>query len=404
MSILNNLSEDRFLSDFWQKKPLVIKQAYPDFQCPIDANDLAGLAGEESAESRLVLEHGDSESAKPWQVKHGPFNEADFAKLPKSHYTLLVQAVDHWLPEIKDMAKDFRFLPSWRMDDIMISYAPTGGSVGPHYDHYDTFLIQAQGTRRWKLSGHCDEHHENIADIPLRLIKDWHTSEEHLMQPGDMLYVPTGYGHHGISESDDCMTISVGFRAPSSSEMMSDFARYLSDKLSDDLRLEDPEQVLQNNAGEISASSLARVKQSLLEQINDSELLSSWFGQLMSEPKYPDKHDNDYDIDADDIELRLEDEEEMLERNLSSRFAFIVASTDIHKHKLFIDHKEWHFDNDLLPLIKHLCSGDDIDKELIKAYWSSNDNTQQNKQCKQLISQLIQLGALVFVYDDEQDQ
>ena len=126
MSVLGQLSPEAFLNDYWHKKPLLVRNAYPNFECPIDANDLAGLAGEEDVEARIVIEHGDS----PWQLKHGPFFEDDFANLPASHWTLLVQAVDHWLPEVKELLKDFRFAPLWRLDDVMISYAPTGGSVG----------------------------------------------------------------------------------------------------------------------------------------------------------------------------------------------------------------------------------------------------------------------------------
>lgn len=153
MDMLGGLTPSEFLRDYWQKKPLVIRQAFPDFHCPVSADELAGLACEEGVESRIVIENDDG---KPWQLHNGPFSPDRFSSLPEQDWTLLVQGLDHWVPDIADLLEHFRFIPNWRLDDIMASFAPKGGSVGPHYDQYDVFLLQAQGHRRWTFGGHCD--------------------------------------------------------------------------------------------------------------------------------------------------------------------------------------------------------------------------------------------------------
>jgi 50S ribosomal protein L16 3-hydroxylase len=144
---LGDMPVDIFLRDYWQKKSLLIRGAFPHFTSPIDGDELAGLALEEEVESRLILEKGKT----PWELRHGPFDEKTFTQLPETHWTLLVQAVDQWVPEVNELLEYFRFIPNWRIDDIMISFAPDQGSVGPHFDYYDVFLLQGLGKRRWKL-------------------------------------------------------------------------------------------------------------------------------------------------------------------------------------------------------------------------------------------------------------
>ncbi|MCF4993909.1 cupin domain-containing protein, partial [Pseudomonas gessardii] len=151
LQLLGGITAREFLRDYWQKKPLLIRQAIPDFESPIDADELAGLALEEEVESRLVIEHGE----RPWELRRGPFAEDAFSTLPEREWTLLVQAVDQFVPEVAELLEQFRFLPSWRIDDVMISFAAPGGSVGPHFDNYDVFLLQAQGKRNWKIGQMC---------------------------------------------------------------------------------------------------------------------------------------------------------------------------------------------------------------------------------------------------------
>ena len=150
LQLLGGLTAREFMRDYWQKKPLLIRQAIPDFESPIDADELAGLALEEEVESRLVIEHGE----RPWELRRGPFAEDEFSKLPEREWTLLVQAVDQFVPEVSELLENFRFLPSWRVDDVMISFAAPGGSVGPHFDNYDVFLLQGHGKRTGK-SARC---------------------------------------------------------------------------------------------------------------------------------------------------------------------------------------------------------------------------------------------------------
>ncbi|WP_279293382.1 cupin domain-containing protein, partial [Pseudomonas aeruginosa] len=147
LQLLGGLTAAEFLRDYWQRKPLLVRQAIPDFESPLSADELAGLSLEESVESRIVLEHGKT----PWEMRRGPFQEEDYQHLPEQDWTLLVQAVDQFVPEVAQLLEQFRFLPSWRIDDVMISYAAPGGGVGPHFDNYDVFLLQGHGRRRWKV-------------------------------------------------------------------------------------------------------------------------------------------------------------------------------------------------------------------------------------------------------------
>lgn len=207
-----------FLRDWWRKKPLLIRNAFPDFESPITPEELAGLALEEEAVSRLILERG---GAYPWQLRHGPFREEDFADLPASHWTLLVQEVDRWVPEVAALFEPFLFVPSWRLDDIMVSYAPEGGNVGAHVDRYDVFLIQALGRREWRIGAEpvSAEEEVSVPDIDVDMLADFEADEALVLEEGDMLYLPPRVAHHGIA-LDPCMTFSVGFRAPAHAEYL----------------------------------------------------------------------------------------------------------------------------------------------------------------------------------------
>ena len=282
MRHIKNLIPDAFLREYWQKKPLLIRQAFPNFQSPIDADELAGLALEEEVESRLILEKG----AEPWELRHGPFTEEAFASLPKSHWTLLVQAVDHWVPEINELLKYFHFLPSWRLEDIMMSYAADGGNVGPHYDQFDVFLLQAEGKRHWSISSYCDDQAAKVANTPLHILADFTPLEEYVLEPGDMLYLPPGIGHHGVAQGE-CMTISVGFRAPSHRDILMQFTDFVADRLDENLRYADGDLKPVQNPGEIDPQAINRVQHILNQYVNNRQLVSQWFGEAMTEPKHP---------------------------------------------------------------------------------------------------------------------
>ena len=206
---LGELSLEVFLAEYWQKKPLLIRNAFPSMSVPIEADELAGLACEAFVESRLIIQDAVSDK---WELTHGPFTEKTFQSLPEKHWTLLVQAVDHWVPAAAEFLTQFHFIPSWRIDDLMISYSADGGGVGPHYDNYDVFLVQAQGRRQWEVGGSYDAEAPRRPDTPVMILSDWEPQQQWILESGDMLYVPPRVGHNGIAVGNDCMTCSVGFR------------------------------------------------------------------------------------------------------------------------------------------------------------------------------------------------
>ncbi len=210
------ISQQQFLNEYWQKKPLLIKQALPDFISPITPDELAGLSLEEAFESRLIT---GSIKTNQWQLRNGAFNQQDFANLPAQDWTLLVQGVDRYIDTIYQLIAEFDFIPRWRFDDVMISYAATGGSVGPHFDYYDVFLLQGTGKRRWHLSTQDCELDNYLAEVPLRIMKQFKAELVFDVEPGDVLYIPPKVAHHGVSLDDECTTLSFGYRAYSTQEL-----------------------------------------------------------------------------------------------------------------------------------------------------------------------------------------
>ncbi|GAA0568367.1 JmjC domain-containing protein [Halomonas salifodinae] len=321
LPMLGGLSAADFLRDYWQQKPLLIRGAFPDFQCPLEPDELAGLACEAGVEARLVEERGPQ---GPWQVSHGPFDEPTFARLPERDWTLLVQAVDHYVPQVAELLESFAFLPRWRLDDIMISYAPPGGSVGPHVDQYDVFLLQGSGQRRWQLGGRVPDDAPILDGIDLRILErfDVTPGEDWLLEPGDMLYVPPGWAHHGVSQSADCMTLSVGFRALSADEAVTSFADYLGEQLPASLRYGDAGMAPPVDPGELDDAALERIRRLILETLDAPEQLAQWFGRVMTQPKYVDQLvPQETPLAADDLVAELQDGA-WLERSLGSRFAW----------------------------------------------------------------------------------
>ena len=282
-SLFGDIGVERFLAEYWQRKPLLIRQAFPNFESPIEPNELAGLSLEEEVESRLIIKDG----AHPWELQRGPFPDDTYSRLPERDWTLLVQAVDQFVPEVADLLDRFRFLPTWRIDDIMISYAAPGGGVGPHYDNYDVFLLQGYGKRRWRVGQHCTVDSPLLDHPDLRILADFDCQDEWVLEPGDMLYIPPGIAHDGIAETD-CMTISVGFRAPSHQEVLVHFTDYLAHLLSDDERYTDAGISLPQDPAAIDQNAVDRLQQNVLKLVSDKEALATWFGRHMTEAKYPE--------------------------------------------------------------------------------------------------------------------
>lgn len=284
LQILGGISAREFLRDYWQKKPLLVRQAIPGFESPVSPDELAGLSLEEEVESRLVIEHGDT----PWELRRGPFSEDTYQNLPERDWTLLVQAVDQLVPEVAELIEHFRFLPNWRIDDVMVSFAAPGGGVGPHFDNYDVFLLQAHGQRRWRVGQMCDSESAMLKHADLRILADFQGTDEWVLEPGDMLYLPPRLAHFGTAE-DACMTYSLGFRAPSAAEVLTHFTDFLAQFLPDEERYSDADLLPIEDPHQIQSDALDRLRAMLAEHMGDERLLLTWFGQFMTEPRYPER-------------------------------------------------------------------------------------------------------------------
>nr|WP_238978732.1 cupin domain-containing protein [Lysobacter arseniciresistens] len=273
-----------FLRDYWQKRPLLVRNAFPGFVSPIQPEDLAGLACEEAALSRLVAHDAAHDR---WMLRHGPFPEEMFPEMPDHDWTLLVQDVDKWDADVAALLAHFGFLPRWRIDDVMVSFAAPGGSVGAHVDQYDVFLLQAQGQRRWQIDaseamGRTAPPLDFRDDVELRLLQRFNPTHDWVLGPGDMLYLPPGVPHHGVAV-DACLTFSVGMRAPSAAELLGDFVDTLAADADDALRYRDPGLAPPKSPGEIDADAMERVVEALnLLRMNDPERLGDWFGRFIT--------------------------------------------------------------------------------------------------------------------------
>ncbi|MEC8619282.1 MAG: cupin domain-containing protein [Pseudomonadota bacterium] len=272
---------DEFLQEYWQQKPLLIRQALPGYISAISPDELAGLALEEEVESRLVVGGGNN-----WSLRHGPFTEQDFLDLPQQDWTLLVQAVDLWVPQVQQLLELFAFLPLWRLDDVMVSFACPGGSVGPHFDQYDVFLLQVAGTRRWQIGGQCDGSTPLKADCQIRMLESFSSREEWLLEPGDMLYLPPGIAHWGVAESE-CLTYSIGFRSPNIADLLADLAVELMAQ-GYDAHYRDPAMSQALAGPDIAQAFVAQAKQQLWQAIDNDDLIGDWFARFMTAPKYPE--------------------------------------------------------------------------------------------------------------------
>lgn len=270
---------DVFLKHYWQKRPLVIRNAFPGFESPLQPEDLAGLACEEAALSRLIRY---DRARDHYALRHGPFEESEFPGLPTEDWTLLVQDVDKWDADVAALLPAFDFLPSWRIDDIMVSFAAPGGSVGAHVDQYDVFLLQAQGHRRWQIDARPNPPQAFRPDAELKLLAEFDPSHDWVLGPGDMLYLPPGVPHHGVAE-DACLTFSVGMRAPSAAELMGDFIDTLTADADESLRYADPDLTSPKDSTEIDAAAMGRVVQALnVLRMNDPDRLGDWFGRFIT--------------------------------------------------------------------------------------------------------------------------
>ena len=379
---LGEMPYNQFLAEYWQKKPLLIRNALPMASSPVSAEVLAGLACEEEIESRIVIQH---QPEKGWELKHGPFKESDFSTLPNSNWTLLVQAVDHWDSEAAKFLEQFAFIPRWRIDDLMVSYACDGGGVGPHYDNYDVFLVQTSGKRKWEIGGIYNEDAPLLENLPVSILSDFNATESWVLEPGDILYVPPGFAHNGIAEGNDCITCSVGFRAPSHSEILREYTDFIGENLSESMRYEDPDLLTQKNTGEISAQTIEKIQHILQKYTGDKKSISNWFGHYITSPKYAQESGtfsqvSEKTFTLGDLKTHL-DSGKFIFRNESSRFAFKAIDNNL---VLFVDGESFDISSDLNPLIEILCN---------KIKLSKQDITLTDENIS-LLLKLLQRGTL----------
>jgi 50S ribosomal protein L16 3-hydroxylase len=268
-----------FLRRYWQKRPLLVRNAFPGLVSPIEPDELAGLACEEAALSRLITHDRASDG---WSLRSGPFEEDQFPTMPDHDWTLLVQDVDKWDPDVAALLDAFDFLPRWRIDDIMVSFAATGGSVGAHVDQYDVFLLQAHGQRRWQIDASDNPPLDFRDDVELKLLRQFTPTHDWVLGPGDMLYLPPGVPHLGVAQ-DPCLTFSVGMRAPSSAELIADYLDTLVAEADEAIRYRDPDLVPPTDPNEIDATAMGRVVEALNAlRMNDPDRLGEWFGRFIT--------------------------------------------------------------------------------------------------------------------------
>lgn len=282
-----DITAEQFLSEYWQKKPLLIKQGLPQLIGLFEPDDMLGLALEEDVSARLLTQAATKQPNKSqWQLKKSPLTEADFDNLP-AQWTVLVQNLEQWSPELGQLWQAFDFIPQWQRDDIMVSYAPKGGSVGKHYDDYDVFLAQGYGSRRWQLGKFCDENTEFVADEPIRIFDDMgEIVFDEVLEAGDVLYVPPKLSHFGVAQ-DDCLTFSFGCRRPNLMQIIDS----LADVATQDSSLFIPMILPQSlqPSGELQTDSIEAIKAQLLqmlESMRGDDIIRQAVSEVVSKRQY----------------------------------------------------------------------------------------------------------------------
>ena len=281
LPLLGNLSPVQFMRRHWQRKPLLVRQAIPGFQPFLDRRELAALAERDDVESRLIT----SGTAKGWTFAKGPFHKTRLPAWKQRQWTLLVQGVDLHDERVHALMQQFRFIPDARLDDVMISYASDGGGVGPHFDSYDVFLLQAHGQRRWRIGRQKDR--TLLPDMPVRILADFQPEEEFVLDPGDMLYLPPGWAHDGVAVGE-CMTYSIGFRVPQKGDLARELLLRMAEPAEDALG-----EKLYKDAGQPAVEQGAEIPQAMQQfafdavhaAMLDGENIACALGEYLTEPK-----------------------------------------------------------------------------------------------------------------------
>ena len=283
LPLLGGLSPAQFMKRYWHKKPLLIRQAIPGMQPFLSRGALFDLAARDDVQSRLVIQQAAS-AKQPWRLRHGPFARRGIPPFKQPGWTLLVQSVDLIDARMQGLREQFRFLPDGRLDDVMVSYASNGGGVGPHFDSYDVFLLQAMGQRRWRIGRQKDLALQE--DMPLKILADFQPEQEFVLEPGDMLYLPPRYAHDGVAQGE-CMTYSIGFRAPDQVELAQALLQGMAEQLAESLppkRYRDPGQPASDCPAQIPLELQAFAQDALNKALRDPDMLTRTLGEHLSEP------------------------------------------------------------------------------------------------------------------------
>lgn len=391
------LDSGSFLRDYWQQHPLLLKGAVPDFRDPLSPEELAGLACEEDVEARLVF-HEQSH----WRLQSGPFAEADFLALPEHDWSLLVQSVDLWRPDLKQLFSLVDFLPAWRRDDLMISFATRGAGTGPHFDHYDVFILQGQGRRRWQLGQWCDATTPVNSRSGLKILHQFEPTETLELSAGDLLYIPAGLAHHGISH-DDSLSYSIGFRAPSAAELLNELAHEAADVLPPDLRYRDPAPLSADTDGGITPGMQTRLKQLIEASLHDPALLTRAFARHMTRPRYPELMPGPEQL-ADEAEVLALAADGELVRNPASRFTWFDNRPDKTRLTLVCDGETYCLDEspEHREALAVLCTEaeSDPDCSLGLQHWGQRGNG-TGGSIHALMTALYNNGALISRHELE---
>jgi len=385
---LNGLTHQQFLDEYWQKKPCLIRQGLPGLQFPLSAEEIAGLACEEDVPARILQETGGDAG---WIVQHGPFSDEDFANLPPSHWTLLVTDLEKHIPELQALVEPFRFIPDWRIDDLMISYAVDQGSVGPHWDEYDVFLIQVDGKREWRVDTTPYTDVDLRPNPDLKILSRFNAGQSWVLEPGDILYLPPMVAHYGIAQGA-CMTCSVGFRAPAYDDMLASLSEELLCKPDIRQRYSDPDLETRDNPGQIEQFEIQQVRKKLetLMQLDDASF-ARWFGQYVTEPSMDWVIPCEKALDSEELHGIL-DTESQLVRSTASRMAW----TDSHGSLLFFaDAESYALPHTLQELIEYLCRSYQYDTQTLQQL-IGNEESAFNLLCD-----LLNRGILEITHDDQ---
>lgn len=388
LSVLGGISAEQFFAEYWQKKPLLVRNALPQVVGLLVPQDIMELAQEEVVTARLLTQQGAQN--EQWRVKNSPFTGKDFKKLPPL-WTLLVQALDHFSPEVAQLWQQFDFIPQWRRDDIMVSYAPKGGSVGRHYDQYDVFLVQGFGSRRWQLGQYCSPDCELIANQPLRLLPEIDVWFDEVLQPGDLLYVPPTLAHYGVAQ-DDCLTFSFGFRMPSAAQLLEEFTDELLNG-ADAIQIPVPDVAARplQSAGLVAAQDLNLLKQHLMQMMQDPLAFEQAALRLLSESKYPDSLPENESLTLDELKQLLQSGATIMRE---PAVKLLYQQDDSGQVTFWALGEPLELNESIKPLLKALADGATLDQSSIAL---TEDN----------LATLCQLHAdaiiLIIPSDDDND-